>query len=91
MKTQCALRLEENIVDLARREAERQNRSLANFVEVVLAEALMLAEGARPILSLFDAPEDLVGIEAINDDGSVNGEETARLREMIALGDETRR
>lgn len=83
MKSQIALRLENDIVELARREAERQNRSLANFVESVLADALMPAGGTLPVVSLVDSEVD--GIEAINDDGSVDLEETARLRQLIAV------
>ncbi|HIJ61109.1 MAG TPA: hypothetical protein HPQ04_00305 [Rhodospirillaceae bacterium] len=83
MKSQIALRLETDIVELARREAERQNRSLANFVESVLADALMPADGTLPVVSLVDSEID--GIEAIHDDGSVDFEETARLRQVIAL------
>ncbi len=77
MKTQLALRLDEDLVELARRAAERQNRSLANFVEVVLAESLMAPEGELPIVSLVDA--DFDGIEAIDDNGVVDEAESARL------------
>lgn len=91
MKTQLALRLEEAIVEMARREAERQNRSLANFVEVALTETLMLTGGDRPILALFDTDEDLVGIEAINNDGTINDEETSRLRDIIAIAHNQRK
>ena len=83
MKSQIALRLENDIVDLARREAERQNRSLANFVESVLAEALMAAEGDLPVVSLADP--DIDAVEAITDDGSVDPQETARLRRLLAV------
>jgi hypothetical protein len=82
-RTQVALRLDEDIIEIARRTAERQNRSLANFVEVALSEALLLAEGERPILSAVDA--DLSGIEALNDDGTVDPDETAVLRDLVAI------
>jgi hypothetical protein len=85
MKTQLALRLDEDLVELARRTAERQNRSLANFVEVVLAESLMSTEGELPVVSLVDADIDIDGIEAIDDDGVVDEAETARLRDIIAI------
>jgi hypothetical protein len=83
MKTQLALRLDEDLVELARRTAERQNRSLANFVEVLLAESLMSSESDLPVVSLVDA--DIAGIEAIDDDDAVDEAETARLRDIIAI------
>jgi len=83
MKTQLALRIEEDIVELARRAADRQNRSLANFIEVMLTDSLMAIEGDLPIVSLVDA--DIDGIEAIDDDGNLDAAETARLRDIIAI------
>jgi hypothetical protein len=83
MKTQLALRIEEDIIELARRAADRQNRSLANFIEVMLADSLMAIEGDLPIVSLVDA--DIDGIEAIDDDGNLDDAETARLRDIIAI------
>lgn len=83
MKTQVALRLEDDLIELARREAARQNRSLANYVEGVLAEALMQAGSEAPTLSAADA--DLEDAVAVGDDGMVDADETARLRHLIAL------
>jgi hypothetical protein len=83
VKTQLALRLDEDLVELARREAERQNRSLANFIEVLLADSLMATAGEVPVVSLVDA--DIDGIEAIDDNGMVDDVETARLRDILAI------
>jgi hypothetical protein len=84
MKTQVALRLESDLVELAKTEAERENRSLANFVETLLTEALISPHGdGTPILSVVDA--NLDGIVAIDDDGNVDADETERLRHVIAI------
>jgi hypothetical protein len=83
MKTQIALRLDDSLVEVARREAGRQNRSLADLVESALTESLMMAPGERPILSVTD--DDLNGIEALNDSGEVDAEETQKLRHLIAV------
>ncbi|MDA8231617.1 MAG: DUF6364 family protein [Magnetospirillum sp.] len=84
MKTQVALRLEDSIVESARREAERQNRSLANLVETALGEILVAANSGAPVLSLLDG-DDLDDAVAIDDDGNVDDEETARLRHLAAI------
>ncbi len=78
---QVAFRIDETILEVARKTAARQNRSLSNYVETVLAESLMLAEGDRPILCAVDA--DLSDVVAINDDGSVNSEKTAVIRDLV--------
>jgi hypothetical protein len=83
VKTQLALRIEEDIVELARRAADRQDLSLANYIEVLLANSLMAVECDLPVLSLVD--HDVDGIEAINDDGTVDEAETARLSDVMAV------
>jgi len=89
MKTQVALRLDAQLVDAAKTQADRENRSLANFVETVLAEALVSPAGdGRPILSVVDA--DLEGVVALDDSGNPDVDETARLRRLIAMADKGR-
>ncbi len=90
MKTQVALRLEDEILGRARREAERQNRSLANLVEVALAEILIAADGARPLLSALE-DDALEGAIAIDDDGAVDAEETKRFHHLAGVAARTRR
>jgi hypothetical protein len=87
MKTQVALRLEDSLVRLAKAEAERDHRSLANFVEVLLAEVLLTPVGSRPVLSLADAEDTLTGAVALDDDGNPDAEETALFRRLIAVAD----
>ena len=89
MKTQVALRLEDGIVESARREAERQNRSLANLVETVLGEMLVAANSDVPVLSALET-DDLAGAVAIDDDGRPDAEETDRLRRLAAIAGRTR-
>lgn len=91
MKTQVALRLETELVDAAKSQAERENRSLANFVETVLAEALISPPGdGRPILSIAVTDAELEGAVAIDDEGNPDPEETARLHRLIAIADKGR-
>jgi len=87
MKTQVALRINDTILELARRAADRESRSLANYIEVVLAESLMIAEGSHPIVTLFDDASDLNELVAINEDGTANADETANLRGLISLAE----
>lgn len=89
MKTQVALRLEDSIVASARREAERQNRSLANLVETALSEILVNASSGAPVLSLLDG-DDLDGAVAVDDDGLVDGDETERLRYLATIARQER-
>ncbi|MBF0394042.1 MAG: hypothetical protein HQL38_15295 [Alphaproteobacteria bacterium] len=89
MKTQVALRLEDSIVESARREAERQNRSLANLVETALCEILVSANGEVPVLSLLDH-DDLAGAVAVDDNGDVDDQETGRLQHLVAIAREER-
>lgn len=84
MKVQTALRMEESIIESARREAERQNRSLANFVETALADALTGANSEIPVLSLIEG-DDLDGAVALDDHGSVDLDETDRLLNLAAI------
>ena len=81
MKTQVALRLEESLVEFARRRAERDNRSLANFVEGLLADALMSDSGDAPVISLLD--DDFAGAVALDDSGAVDEAETERLHRLL--------
>ena len=83
MKTQIALRLDRALVEAAKREAGRQNRSLANLIENVLAESLMAVPGDVPILSVVD--DDLDGAEALDDDGNTDPEATDRFRHLISV------
>jgi hypothetical protein len=86
MKTQVALRLDSDLVELERTEAEPENRSLANFVANALADALMSPPcDGTPVLSVVDA--DLDGIIAIEDDGMPDAGESERLRHPIAVAD----
>jgi hypothetical protein len=86
MKTQVALRLDEDLVERARKQAERENRSLANFIETLLGEALLSpSNDGVPLLSLVD--NDLEGAVAIGDDGTVDFEETDRLRRLLDIAD----
>jgi hypothetical protein len=81
MKTQVALRLDSDLVDLERTEGERENRSLANLVEHALADALISPPGdCTPVLSVVDA--DLDGIVAIDDDACLTPE---RLSACVTL------
>lgn len=89
MKTQVALRLEESIVESARREAERQNRSLANLVETALGEILVAANCDSPVLSLLEG-DDLGGAVAIDDDGNIDNDETERLQHLVAVAERER-
>ena len=56
---------------------------MSNYVETALVEALMLAEGDRPILRAVDA--DPTGIEATDDDGFLDPEKTAVIRDLVAI------
>jgi hypothetical protein len=89
MKTQVALRLEDSIVESARREAERQNRSLANLVESALSEILIAANSDAPVLSILDG-DDLQGAVAVDDLGHVDGAETARFRHLLGIAQNKR-
>lgn len=82
MKTQVALRLEDSIVESAKREAERQNRSLANLVESALSEILIAANSDMPVLSILDG-DDLDGAVAVDDLGNVDAAETARFLHLL--------
>lgn len=84
MKVQTALRMEESIIEAARREAERQNRSLANFVETALADILTGANSEVPVLSVIEG-DDLDGAVALDDHGSVDLDETDRLFNLAAI------
>ncbi len=84
MKIQTALRMEESIIESARREAERQNRSLANFVETALADALTGANSDVPVLSLIEG-DDLEDAVALDDQGNVDHAETDRLLHLAAV------
>lgn len=84
MKVQTALRMEESIIEGARREAERQNRSLANFVETALADILTGANSEVPVLSVIEG-DDLDGAVALDDHGSVDLDETDRLFNLAAI------
>ena len=84
MKTQVALRLEDRILESARREAERQNRSLANLVESALSEILIAANSKRPVLSIL-AGDDFAGAVAIDDFGQIDEAETARFEHLISV------
>jgi hypothetical protein len=84
MKTQVALRLDAGLVRVAKSRADRENRSLANFVETVLSEALITPDGDdTPILSMVH--DRLDGIVAVDDDGKADPKETKRLRHLIAI------
>ncbi|MDR3516622.1 MAG: DUF6364 family protein [Azospirillaceae bacterium] len=82
MKTQVALRLEDSIVESAKREAERQNRSLANFVESALAEILIAGSSNMPVLSILDS-DDFDGAVAVDDQGNIDEVETARFQHLL--------
>jgi hypothetical protein len=91
MKTQVALRLDAKVVEAAKSQADRENRSLANFVETVLAEALILPPGdGRPILSIAVTDAELEGAVVIDDEGNPDPEETARLHRVIGTADKGR-
>ncbi len=83
MKTQIALSLTGSLVEVARREAFRQNRSLADLVESALTESLMAPPGERPVLSMND--DELSGIEALDEANQVDVKETERLTRPIAI------
>jgi hypothetical protein len=82
MKTQVALRLEDSIVESARREAERQNRSLANLVESALSEILIAANSSMPVLSILDG-DDFDDAVAVDELGNVDEAETARFQHLL--------
>jgi hypothetical protein len=83
MKTHIALHLDDGIVEVAKREAERQNRSFANLVETVLSESLLKVSGDSPIVSRVD--DDLAGLEVLGDSGQVDMLETEKLEQLIAI------
>jgi hypothetical protein len=86
MKTQVALRLDDELLERARKQAERENRSLANFVETLLGEALLSPAGSGvPMLSIAEG--DLEGAVAIDDDGTIDLEETDRLHRLLDVAD----
>ena len=84
MKTQVALRLEDSIVESAKRVADRQNRSLANFVEGLLAESLTGANGDQPVISLLEE-DDFDGAVVLNDDDTVNTEDTDTFHHLLSV------
>lgn len=89
MKTQVALRLEDSIVESAKRVADRQNRSLANLVECLLAESLIGANGEQPVISLLD-DDDFDGAVVLNDDDTVNDEDTETFHHMLSVARQER-
>jgi hypothetical protein len=92
MTVQISLRLDTEIVDLARREAERQNRSLANYVENLLCEMLLTPTSAdAPILSVVDDDANLERMVALDQRGKVDRKETRRLRTLLAIADKRRK
>lgn len=79
---QISLRMNEKVVEAARRAAERENRSLANLIETVLIEYLTIPTPATPTMSVVDNDEALRDAVAIDDDGNVDAVETERFRDM---------
>ncbi len=82
MKTQVALRLDDSIVESAKREAERQNRSLANLVESALSEILIATNSTLPVLSILD-DDNFDGAVAVDDLGNIDETETARFQHLL--------
>jgi hypothetical protein len=92
MTVQISLRLDDEIVDLARKAAERQNRSLANYVENLLSEMLLTpAATDAPVLSVVDADADLDRMVAIDRRGKVDRRQTRRLHALLAVADKRRK
>ena len=81
MKTQVALRLDETLVEIARCQAEREGRSLANFVEGLLADALISDSGDAPVISLLD--DDFTGAVALDDSDAIDEAETERFYRLL--------
>jgi hypothetical protein len=91
MTVQISLRLDEDLVAQARKAAERENRSLANYVENVLYESLLTpAASDAPVLSVVDGDADLGRMVAIDRRGRVDRKATARLRALVAVADKRR-
>jgi hypothetical protein len=89
MKTQVALRLEDRIIESAKRVAERQNRSLANLVEGLLADSLTGANGNLPVISLLEG-DIFDGAVMLNDDDTVNDEDTDTFHHLLAVSRQER-
>ena len=86
MRAQTSLCLDSDLVNRANKQAERENRSLADFVETLLTEALLSPpSGGRPLLSAVDC--DLKGLVALADDGTVDLEETEGLGRLLDIAD----
>ncbi len=83
MRTQIALRLDDNLVDEAKRRAARENRSLANYIEGILAETFIADREETPIISLVD--NDFEGAVVVDKDGNIDPEETGRLHHLLAV------
>lgn len=81
IKTQVVLRFEETLVALARRRSGRDNQSLEEVIDGLLADTLLSERGSRSLISPLD--DDFVGAVALDDNGAIDEAGTERLHRLL--------
>ena len=66
MKTQTAFRLEKTLLEALKEEANKQNRSLNNYVEFVLSKIIENKPNNTTLKAIDDARND-INLETIDD------------------------